>query len=182
MTSSPSEARAVPDDVAEAGDADRTTYVVAEVADAQYCIDVARVREIVPVGRITVVPGAEPAILGVLNVRGRVMALADLSAALRGPGCDGQEDECPTRGAAMVLDLEASGEIAVAVHEVIDVIELPAGALQPPPSFGLGGAARYALAVAALSTGLAVVLDVEALFGSAAAHAAANDVGTGGTS
>jgi purine-binding chemotaxis protein CheW len=133
------------------------TYVTVAVGRTRYCFDVHEVREIVPEPHVTTVPGALPEVGGVINVRGRVMALVDLQVALGGP-----VDEASDR-TALVVDDAVAGDVAIGVDRVLDVVELDGSDLQPPPPFGLAGAAPFAEAVVELSDGLAVVLSLHRL-------------------
>lgn len=147
---------------AGATEADDATFVVAVVDGDRYLIDVLQVQEIVSDVGVTRVPGAPPAIRGVTNVRGRVLAVVDLAIALvEADGAGGSSSDL-----ILVLDSTVGTDLSVAVDDVIDVAEVAGESLQPPPPFGLGGAAPYAVAVTELADGeLAVVLDLSILVG-----------------
>lgn len=184
------------------------TYVVLEAGGGRYGLDVGYVHGVVPIGPVTRVPGAGAAIRGVINVRGRVLPLGDLMAALDGrtappggpnprggaapfapatpengrpapdgpapdgPAPDGRAPEGPSpdEGAApadksapvmaVLLSLRDGDVPALALlGEVLDVVELDEERMEPPPPFGLGGAAPLVSAVAHLGDGeLALVL------------------------
>jgi chemotaxis signal transduction protein len=98
----------------------------------------------------------------VINVRGRVLPLGDLAVVLdAAPARDGGRDP-----ATVVLvgprhaDVPALGVLG----EVLDIVELDAATVEPPPPFGLGPAAPLVTGVVRLAAGgLALVLDPEQL-------------------
>ena len=83
------------------------------VGAERYALAVEDVLEVVELGAITPVPGAGPAILGVRNVRGNVMAVADLATVL---GI--QALHAPSR---LVVAEEGGRRVGLAVETVSDV-------------------------------------------------------------
>lgn len=141
------------------------TYVLLQVANAMYAVDVGWALGVVPVGPVTRVPGAGPAIRGVINVRGRVLPLADLAVAVDGGRASGRED--PPSTALLMATPGADVPELAALAQVLDIVELDAGTLEPPPAFGLGEAAALVAGVLRRpGGGLAMVLDPDALWAS----------------
>jgi purine-binding chemotaxis protein CheW len=107
-------------------------HVRVRAGGEHYALRVEGVREIARRDRVTPVPGAPPAVLGVWNLRGDVVAAIDLAAML-GLAPDGGE------GRVIVVE---DGELraGLAVEEVLDVAALPE-ALEPVDSRYLAGAA-----------------------------------------
>jgi purine-binding chemotaxis protein CheW len=56
-----------------------SVHVRLTVAGEAYAVPVASVVEVVPLGEVTDVPGARAELLGVLNLRGQILAVADLA-------------------------------------------------------------------------------------------------------
>jgi purine-binding chemotaxis protein CheW len=87
------------------------------------------VREIIPPRKPTRLPGAPASVLGIINVRGHIVTVADLGALLGMPA-----------GAAhgsFILTEHGSRVVALAVEEVLDVQRVLLDALQPVPNAGL---------------------------------------------
>jgi two-component system chemotaxis response regulator CheV len=102
-----------------------SVYVRLLVAAEAYAIPVENVREITPLGELTAVPGAPPEVLGVRNLRGQILPVADLALILGLPRASSP---------ALLLVAEAGDRQAgLAVDEVSSVSELagPAGAAGP---------------------------------------------------
>ena len=84
-----------------------------------YACEIAAVRQVVPLdarARLTRMPGAPAAVIGLLNVRGRIVTVLDAGALLRGTAT-------VSRGAhamALIVDCGAHG-VGLAVERVADV-------------------------------------------------------------
>ena len=119
-----------------------------------YALPVEGVREIAPLGRISPLPGAPAALLGVWNLRGDVMAVVDLASLLGiEPG---------SRRRIVVVEREEQ-RAGLAVADVLDVASLP-DLREPADSPYLSGAV--------LIEGAPVgILDVGAVLDGAAAGA-----------
>lgn len=124
------------------------------VRGRRFACELAAVREIVPFGRVTRLPGAPPAVAGVCNVRGLVITLVDLGIRL----ADGPVDRLD----GAVLLLEHGGKILGAgVDDLRDVV-VPEDGVQPPPD-DAGDSAGVVCGVVTTPDGVAVVLDPAAL-------------------
>lgn len=64
-------------------DEDHTEAIIFEQGGTRYAIPLARLAEIRPVQRMTILPGTATRILGVINVRGRIVAVYSLAAVER---------------------------------------------------------------------------------------------------
>jgi len=137
------------------------TYVLLEIGEALYALDVRCVIGVIEVVGVTRVPGTPEWVLGVINVRGRVLPLGDLAVAL------GERESGNGQGGSTALLLAMDGGDAPSLAiggDVIDVVEVEQDRLEPPPRFGLSAAAALVSGVAHLGThGLALVLDPELL-------------------
>jgi len=118
----------------------------------RYALDVGDVVEVEQHGPMTPVWGASPLVAGLRNLRGAVLPVIDLAAAL---GLPSRSD------AAYVVVVESGGATAgLGVDDIIDVEPLPAD-LQPADQAGLRGRAL-------VGEELAGVIDVPAVLGLAA--------------
>jgi purine-binding chemotaxis protein CheW len=92
-------------------------YVRVRAGEEHYAISVADVLEVAELGDVTAVPGAGAAVRGVRNLRGQVLPILDLAAAL---------DLAPTRDAERIVIVERDGRRAgLAVESVESVASLP---------------------------------------------------------
>ena len=87
------------------------------VASETYAMPVEYVLEVADLGQVRAVPGARPELLGVRNLRGRILPVVDLALLLRIPR---------TAPPARLLVAEAGGcRAGFAIDEVSEVGELP---------------------------------------------------------
>lgn len=94
-----------------------TTYVRFRVGNEQYAIPVAGVREVITMAEVTPVPGAQPAVLGVRNLRGQILPVIDLAGLLRA---------ARPEPAGLVMITECENQLTgLAIDEVSGVTELP---------------------------------------------------------
>ena len=89
-------------------------FLLMELGNGVYAVDSAAVREIVPTRSATRLPGAPPHVRGVMNLRGRLVTVVDLTRRLTGEGVRNAE------GSTIVVQ---SGErvLGLSVDEVRDV-------------------------------------------------------------
>jgi chemotaxis signal transduction protein len=91
-------------------------HVHLRVAGEAYAVRIENVLEVVRLGEVTAVPGARAELLGVLNLRGRVLAVADLAPIL------GLRRTAPP--ARMLVAESGDREAGFVIDEVVDVGEL----------------------------------------------------------
>jgi chemotaxis signal transduction protein len=93
-----------------------SVYVRLRLAAEAYAIPVEHVVEVAAIGRVAAIPGARPEVLGVRNLRGRILPVVDLARILGVPR---------SAPALRLLVSEVAGRQAgLAVDEVSDVGEL----------------------------------------------------------
>lgn len=115
---------------------DAAQYLTFQIATGEYGCGLLRVREILQVAPITAVPRAPDCIRGVMNVRGSVIPVVDLSVKL-GRG----ETRFDRFTCVMVLELDVEGEptpIGILADRVLEVVDLSPAEVEAPPAFGMG--------------------------------------------
>jgi purine-binding chemotaxis protein CheW len=134
-------------------------FVTLLVAGEELGLPVDRVREIVESRPITRVPSMPRAIRGVANVRGRVVPVVDLAAALRlSEGVTGRWS------CLALVELQIDGEsVLLALHAdaIGQVLELEPAEVLPAPTFGTRVRLDYLRGVAASGTRFALLLDLD---------------------
>ncbi|MBI3122687.1 MAG: purine-binding chemotaxis protein CheW [candidate division NC10 bacterium] len=109
--------------------------ILFQACDEWFGLPIQWVREIQPLEGITRVPNAPAEILGILNLRGRVLTLFDLA------GCLGIPPGTRPSTHAIVLDF-ADSELLVGLvaQQIAQVRGVPVSAVEPPPRDGSLGA------------------------------------------
>jgi len=131
--------------------------IVLEVGCNAFCIDIRAVREIRGYTASTPLPQAPDFVLGVINLRGTVMPVLDLSARL-GLGAT----EVSGRHVIVVVQYE-DRPAGLLVDAVQETMILPAEQLQPPPRFDSGDGEIFVDAVIPLEGRILSLLNIPSL-------------------
>ena len=113
---------------ARRGDGPVTRWVGFSVAGQSYAIDIRHVQEVLASAEIETVPGAPPAVLGVINLRGRIVTVVDLGRCLGFPG------KAATAACTVVIADTVEGLLGLRVDGVAEVCAVAEGAIRPVPS------------------------------------------------
>ncbi|CBL45500.1 CheW-like protein [gamma proteobacterium HdN1] len=127
-----------------------------------FALDILTVREIIGVGAITPIPMMPATLRGVINLRGAVVPVIDLS--VRFGGEKTQESmftsiiivEVPTERGQLVM-----GVMVDAVNEVLDI---PRADIAPAPEFGAPVRVDFIAGMAKLEKGLVILLEISKVF------------------
>lgn len=121
----------------------------------RYALPIDQVQEIQQIVAFADMPDRSGVVLGMVNLRGRVIPAVDLRMLV---GMPAQEYSLET---PMVICRVGGGLAALMVDDVDDVIELPEGCMQPAPK--MHSLASRMFGVCQLEQGMVFVLDVERL-------------------
>jgi purine-binding chemotaxis protein CheW len=136
-------------------------YVTVTVGEQLLGLPIARVHDVFITNRITVVPRAPSEIVGLLNLRGRIVTAICLRKRLGRPPMPGSADD---KAEMVAVGVDHGGEAyALIVDAVGEVMRLDRTTLEPPPVHLDRGWAMLAAGVHRLSDRLLVVLDVDAI-------------------
>ncbi len=109
-------------------------YMTFQLAREEYGLEILKVREIIGLLEITRVPRTREFIRGVINLRGKVIPVIDLRLKF-GMAATLASDQTviivvqhPFRGRLLTMGL--------LVDEVVEVLDIPAARIEPPPEFG----------------------------------------------
>jgi purine-binding chemotaxis protein CheW len=108
----------------------RHTLVVFELDDREFALPIEDIAEILPMVLVTPVPEVPPWVVGVINLRGRVIPIADLRMRL------GMEPREPELNTPILVAEQGTRKLGLIADAVRDVISLPADALEPPAEVG----------------------------------------------
>jgi len=142
-------------------------YVTVTVNGQWLGVPISQVHDVFVVSEMTAIPLCPPEIVGLLNLRGRVVTAVSLRRRLRMP-------DLTESGRRMAIGLEQGGEAyGLLVDDVGEVLRLNMETLQPNPVHLDPRWTSLSLGVAQLSGKLLIILDVEkALLFEAEAQAA----------
>lgn len=128
--------------------------VVFSLGDEWYGVDIASVREIIVMQKITPVPRTPEFVQGIINLRGRVIPVLDLRKHF---GFEPKVYDEAQR--IMVTDIDDE-IVGVVVDSVLSVMRLPESAVEPPSPMVTGPEAQYLIGIAKTENKLIVLLDM----------------------
>ncbi|CAH1672875.1 Positive regulator of CheA protein activity (CheW) [Hyphomicrobiales bacterium] len=148
--------------VSPAGFGDSLDYVTVRIGEQLLGLPIGRVQDVFITSRITAVPGAPGEIVGLLNLRGRIVTAICLrrrlgKAVAAGPGA-------PDTGELTAIGIDHGGEAyALIVDAVGEVIRLDRSTLDPLPVHLDRVWAALATGVHRLADELLLILDLDAV-------------------
>ena len=139
------------------------SYVVFRLGGEGYALEVMRVQEVLDIESMTEVPGSPKCLLGVINLRGRVVPVYDLRIPF------GLSNDANGGRAQSVLIVETeqgneSGVTGLVVDRVSDVLEFPPDQVQASPQLGLGKTTPFVRGLIRHQEAFLLVLDLDRVF------------------
>ncbi|HUI55918.1 MAG TPA: chemotaxis protein CheW [Bryobacteraceae bacterium] len=128
--------------------------------DALCALDASLVEEVVRLRRTTPVPHAPEYLLGVMNLRGKIVSVIDLARKLELGAAE------PGEKSRVYIVRDRSELVGLLVDCAAEVIEFDAAGLEPPPANVRGVEGRFLRGVARAGGRLAAVLDADAVLAS----------------
>ena len=136
-------------------------YLGFSLAGEMYAIELLRIREIIEHVPITRVPAMPSAVLGVINLRGRVVPVVDLAAKL------GLGPRPITRWTCFVIvEVTLDGErttLGLLADSVSEVLDLGPDDIEPPPAFGTRAPVHYLRGLGRQEQRFILLLDLDRL-------------------
>jgi purine-binding chemotaxis protein CheW len=146
-------------------DRERTeAFVVFQLGDEGYALEVTRVREVLDVGALTRVPGAARALVGLYNLRGHVVPVWNLRVPF---GLGEPAPEAGRMPSVLMVEPDSGQPSRVAgllVDRVSDVLDFPPEEVQPAPTIGLGGGSTFVRGLIRHQDRFLLVLDLDRVF------------------
>lgn len=132
-------------------------WVTFKLENETYGIDVMQIREVLRSTEISPVPGSPIYVLGIINLRGNVVAIIDTRSRF---GLPQKEPDDASR----ILILEAVDHVVgFLVDSVSEVVELRASEVESPPDTGSGDSSRFISGLSNRPSGLLILVDANRL-------------------
>jgi len=144
-------------EIAAAAEGQRLQCVTFTLADETYAINVMGVQEVLRVSEIAPVPGAPSYVLGIINLRGNVVAVIDARSRF------GLTPSDMTESTRIVIIESNEHVIGILVDSVAEVVELKSSDVEPAPNVGNDESSRYIKGVAHLDNELIILVDLDKL-------------------
>jgi purine-binding chemotaxis protein CheW len=135
-------------------------YMTFKLATEEYGVEILHVREIIGLMDITRVPRTADYVRGVINLRGKVIPVVDLRLKF------GMERIEPTEQTVIIVVQHQLGDQSVTtgllVDEVLEVLNVENGMMEPPPIFGGdAGDGAFLVGVGKVGPRMVFLLDIE---------------------
>ena len=135
---------------------DSKQYIVVELGNEQYGIDIQYIDNIVRMQRITRVPKAQPYFNGVINIRGEIIPVMSLRVKF-----DLEPDVFTSKTRILIIKLEPQSAVGIIVDEVKNVITLSEEDIDVNTSVGNDEKAAYITGVGKQEHGIVSLLNLQ---------------------
>jgi purine-binding chemotaxis protein CheW len=146
------------------GDEGASQFLTFAVGGEMYAIGILGIKEIIEYGGVSGVPMMPEFIRGVINVRGAVVPVVDLSARFHS-----HLAEVGRRSCIVIVEVHSGvgiQDVGVVVDSVSEVLEIPASEIEPAPSFGARIRTDFIRGMGKVNGRFVILLDVERVLGS----------------
>jgi purine-binding chemotaxis protein CheW len=138
-------------------------YLTFSLAGEEYGIVILKVKEIIGMMPVTPVPKTPSYVKGVINLRGKVIPVADLRLKF-----DMEEAAYTERTCIIVVEIkDGLGHVlmGIVVDSVSEVLNIKGGEIEDTPAFGTQMDTDYILGMAKTGGGVKILLDIDKVFG-----------------
>ena len=138
--------------------AEQTQYLTFMLDKEVFAIGILAIKEIIEYGSLTVVPMMPECIRGVINLRGAVVPVMDLSARFHR-----RPTEVSKRTCIVIVEIEADGArhvVGVIVDAVNEVLDILAAEVEPAPTFGAKIRTEFIQGIGKVNGKFVILLDV----------------------
>ena len=132
-------------------------YLTFMIGGEMFAISILGIKEIIEYGHLTTVPMMPDFIRGVINLRGAVVPVVDLSARFGRAA-----SEVTRRSCIVIIEVESGEEkqdVGVVVDSVSEVLEIPSAEIEPAPSFGARIRADFISGMGKVNGQFVIILD-----------------------
>ena len=136
-----------------------TQYLSFRLADEDFALDIAKVREVLDLPNITSVPRTQDFVRGVINLRGAVVPVVDLRLKF---GMDTPAPTVHTRVIITEIDLDDDPTMLGALADSVqEVMELEALSIETPPKLGIHIKTEYLKGMGKRGDEFVMILDLD---------------------
>lgn len=134
-------------------------YLTYSLAGEEYGIGILKVKEIIGMMVITMVPRTPEYVKGVINLRGKVIPVMDLRLKFGLVAMDYTERTC-----IIVVEIAREGQsvlMGIVVDSVSEVLNIKSAEIEDAPNFGSNLDTGYILGMAKVGGGVKILLDID---------------------
>ncbi len=138
-------------------DTQKDKYLTFRIADEDYAIEIRYVNEIIGIQKATSVPMLKSYIKGIINLRGIIVPVIEVRNRFRMESIEYNERTC------IVVITVGNVSVGLIVDEVEEVMNIPEGAISPPPQTNKGSHSRYIQGIGRVGEVVKIILDIQKL-------------------
>ncbi|MFA6313475.1 MAG: chemotaxis protein CheW [Sterolibacterium sp.] len=142
---------------ASAGEANQ--YLTFAMGGEMYAVGILNVKEIIEYGNLTEIPMMPAFIRGVINLRGAVVPVVDLSARF-----GGRQSDVGKRTCVVIVEMhqeDTKQDLGIMVDAVSEVLEIQGSEIEPPPAFGAKIRADFIAGMGKVNSKFVIILDIQ---------------------
>lgn len=130
------------------------------IGEEEYGLEILSVHEIIGIMDVTAVPRTPRHILGVINLRGKIIPILVLRLKFGLPSIDNTEETC-------IIVVQCSGvQMGIVVDKVSEVLDIPSEDIEDAPSFGESVNTDYILGIGKSNDNVKLLLDIDKIISS----------------
>ncbi len=144
--------------IAAAAEEAPAQYLTFSLHGEMFAVGILNVKEIIEYGNLTEIPMMPPFIRGVINLRGSVVPVIDLSCRF-----GNHTTEISKRTCIVIVEVQEGDfkhDIGIMVDAVSEVLEIPASEIEPAPSFGAKIRADFILGMGKVAGKFIILLNI----------------------
>ncbi|MCR4440839.1 MAG: chemotaxis protein CheW [Peptococcaceae bacterium] len=130
-------------------------FVVFKLGTEEYAVPIFEVREIIRYGEVKKLPDVPDYMEGIINLRGNVVPVVNLSSKFGLTTCEGVEPK-------VIVSEIGDSRVGIIVDEVTEVLRLSDDQIEPPPFINMGH--DYIKGIGKVDDRLLVLLSLRSLF------------------
>lgn len=142
-----------------AGGGETHQYLTFTLGGEMFAVGILNVKEIIEYGNLTEIPMMPAFIRGVINLRGSVVPVIDLSARFGGKVSEVQRRTCIV--IVEVRQDDTKHDIGIMVDAVSEVLEIPSSEIEPPPAFGAKIRADFIAGMGKVNNKFVIILEIQ---------------------
>jgi purine-binding chemotaxis protein CheW len=135
-------------------------YLTFRLGDEEFGVEILKVREIIGLMDITVVPRTPRSIRGVINLRGKIIPVVDLRLKFMMQSIEDTELSCIIVVDTSTADGQAT-QMGILVDTVSEVLDIPVDLIEPTPAFGSEVNTKFIRGMARVEDTVKILLSIE---------------------
>lgn len=129
-----------------------------KIGEEEYGLEILKVQEILKLPKVTKLPKSADYILGVIDLRGQVIPIINLSTKF------GIKDHSQSDNLRAVVVEINNKKVGLAIDSVSHVVRIDSKDIEPPPPIVRGISGKYITGIAKIESGFIVILDIDQIF------------------